>query len=151
MRSVTNRIFHTISFELLGLAIVTPIGAWVLGKPLHEMGMVTLAATMLATFWNYFYNLGFDKAMMRLRGSPIKTPLIRLIHALVFELGLLALIVPMAAWWLGIAMMQALILDLGLAGFYLVYAMLFNWAWDRAFPYRLPELGRAPGMGTKTI
>ena len=151
MRSVTNRIFHTISFELLGLAIITPVGALVMGKPLHEMGIVTLTATMIATFWNYFYNLGFDNAMMRLRGSPIKTPLLRLIHATVFELGLLLLIVPLAAWWLGISLVQALILDLGFAGFYLVYAMLFNWAWERAFPYQLPQVDQGRGQAAKTI
>lgn len=151
MRSVTNRIFHTISFELLGLGIITPVGALVLGKPLHEIGVVTLAATLIATFWNYFYNLGFDKAMLRLRGSPVKTPFLRLVHAAVFELGLLLLIVPLAAWWLGIGLVQALVLDLGFAGFYLVYAMLFNWAWERVFPYQMPQLGPDRGGRPKTI
>lgn len=139
MRSVTNRVFHALSFELGGLAIITPVGALVLDKPLHEMGVVTLLATMLATVWNYFYNLAFDNAMLRLRGTPQKTPRIRLIHALLFEGGLLALIVPFAAWWLQIGLMQALILDLAFAGFYLVYAMVFNWGWERAFPYHLPQ------------
>jgi uncharacterized membrane protein len=44
---------------------------------------------------------------------------------------------PMIAWYLQIGIWQAFIMDLGLAIFYMVYALVFNWAYDRVFP--LPE------------
>ncbi|MFT4149897.1 MAG: PACE efflux transporter [Paracoccaceae bacterium] len=135
MRSTRNRIAHALMFEVLGLLLVTPLGMLALHKPVHEIGAVALFGSLLATGWNYFYNLIFDRAMLRLRGRPDKTPAIRVLHAVLFEGGLLAILVPFAAWWLDIGLLAALILDLGFAGFYLVYAFVFNWAWDRIFPY----------------
>ena len=136
MRSATNRIFHALTFEALGLILVTPLAALVMGKPLHEIGVVTLVSTVTATIWTFGYNLAFDHALLRLRGTPEKTPALRLLHAGLFELGLLATLLPFAAWWLGIGLWQAFLLDLVFVGFYLVYAFVFNWVWDRQFPFR---------------
>lgn len=139
MRSTMNRVWHAIAFEAGGLAIVTPIGALALDKSLHEIGILTLIGTLLATGWNYFYNLIFDHAMSRLRGSPEKTPALRVLHAALFETGLLVILVPLAAWWLQIGLWAALILDIGFAAIYLVYALGFNWVWERIFPYGPPQ------------
>lgn len=141
MRSTANRILHALVFEAAGLALTTPLGAFVLGKPLHEVGVVTVFATVVATVWTYFYNLIFDHTLLRLRGTPEKTGALRILHAGLFEAGLLLAVVPFFAWYLGIGLIEALILDIGFAGFYLVYALVFNWIWERAFPYRLPQTG----------
>ena len=36
-----------------------------------------------------------------------------------------------------ISLLQALVMDMALAAFYMAYAFVFNWAYDRVFP--LPE------------
>jgi uncharacterized membrane protein len=41
--------------------------------------------------------------------------------------------VPVIAWWLDVSFLQALILDLGLLTFFLVYTFAFNWVFDLAF------------------
>ncbi|WDR04858.1 PACE efflux transporter [Devosia rhodophyticola] len=138
MRTTWDRIRHAISFEILGLLLVTPLGAWVFDKPLHEIGVISLVGATLATFWNYAFNLAFDHAMARLRGRVQKTPLIRLVHVVLFELGLLVLLMPFIAWYLGISFMDALLMDISFALFYMVYAFCFNWAYDLVFP--IPEL-----------
>jgi uncharacterized membrane protein len=56
------------------------------------------------------------------------------VHAVLFECGLLVLLVPFIAWYLAVPLWEALVMDLGLAGFYLVFTLVFNWAYDRAFP-----------------
>ena len=48
--------------------------------------------------------------------------------------GLVALLKPFVAWYLGIGIIEALLLDVSLAAFYIVYAFIFNWAYDRVFP-----------------
>ena len=65
------------------------------------------------------------------------------LHALLFEAGLLCLLVPFIAWYLAVPLWQAFMIDLTLAGFYLVYAFGFNWAYDVAFPLP-PQEARPP-------
>lgn len=134
MRTVRDRIRHAISFEILGLLLVTPLGALVFSLPLEHVGVVSLGAATIATGWNYLYNLGFDHALRRLTGRLEKTLFERVLHAVFFELGLLAITMPLIAWYLAIDLWTALIMDIGFALFYVVYAFLFNLAYDRLFP-----------------
>lgn len=137
MRTTRDRIRHAISFEIIGLLLVTPLGAIAFGMPAADIGVVGVVGATIATGWNYLYNLGFDHAMRRLTGKTRKGPLLRVGHAVLFELGLLILLLPMIAWYLGISLWHALLMDMSFAFFYVVYAFVFNWAYDRIFP--LPE------------
>ncbi|WP_243369096.1 PACE efflux transporter [Microvirga solisilvae] len=137
MRTTRDRIRHAISFEIIGLAIVIPLGAWAFGMPMHDIGVIGIVSATIATLWNYIYNLGFDRIMQRVRGSTQKTPPIRVAHAVLFEAGLLIVLLPPIAWYLGISLWQAFLMDVSFALFYMGYALIFNWAYDRVFP--LPE------------
>ncbi|HEY9020521.1 MAG TPA: PACE efflux transporter [Paracoccaceae bacterium] len=134
MRRTADRIRHALSFELIALAMITPLGAMVFDTPMKEMGVVTVVSATIATLWNYLYNLMFDHAMQRLRGSVIKTPAIRVLHAVLFEAGLLLVLIPFIALYLGVSLWTAFVMDVAFAGFYLVYAFAFNWAYDVIFP-----------------
>lgn len=137
MRSTGDRIRHAISFELGGLALISPLGAWAFGMPVADVGVVGVACAIIAMAWTYIYNLAFDAALLRLRGGTHKSVPLRVLHAVVFELALLALLMPVIAWYLGVGFVHALVMDVAFAGAYVVYAFVFNWAYDRAFP--LPE------------
>ncbi|KQV84529.1 PACE efflux transporter [Rhizobium sp. Root1220] len=142
MRSTSDRVRHAISFELIGLAMITPLGAWAFGMSMSDIGVVGIASATIATGWNYLYNLGFDNAMQRLTGGTRKTVAIRVAHAVLFEGGLLVALLPLIAWYLGVSLLQAFMMDVSFALFYLVYAFVFNWAYDRIFP--LPEWQQTP-------
>lgn len=137
MRSTRDRIRHAISFEIIGLMLFTPLASIGFGIPAHDIGVVAIVGATLATCWNYIYNLGFDHAMKRIRGSVQKTWPIRVLHALLFEGGLLLAMLPFIAWYLGVGIWEALVMDAAFAIFYLCYAFVFNWAYDRVFP--LPD------------
>lgn len=137
MRSTADRIRHALSFEIIGILLATPLAALLFHLPGQHSAIVVVVSALVAMTWNYVYNLGFDRLLQRLRGTTAKTAPIRLLHALLFELGLLALLLPFVAWYLDIGLWQALLMDLTLAGFYLVYALVFNWGYDRLFP--LPQ------------
>src|SRR5690625_2435897 len=104
MRTVADRIRHAISFEIIGLMIVIPLAAWVFDKPLFDIGVLGVVSSLAATIWNYLYNLGFDHVMQRVRGTTLKTPILRLWHALFFEAGLLGVLLPFFAWYLQISL-----------------------------------------------
>ena len=137
MRTIKDRIRHALSFEIIGLLIIVPLGAVVFSMPAQDIGVVGVVSATIATAWNYIYNLGFDHAMQRRMGTTQKTTLIRVAHAVMFELGLLIVLMPFIAWYLGISIMHALVMDISFALFYVVYAFIFNWSYDRLFP--LPE------------
>ena len=137
MRSRKDRIRHALGFEIIGLLLVAPLGSLVFGYEIQTMGVIAVAASIVATVWNYFYNVLFDKAMLKLRGSVHKTIPIRVLHAVLFEGGLLLLFMPLIAWYLGITLWEAFIMDIAMAIFYLVYAFFYNIAYDKIFP--IPE------------
>jgi uncharacterized membrane protein len=137
MRSIRDRIRHALSFEIIGLIIVTPLGAWAFHFPLGDIGLVALVSATIATLWNFAYNYLFDLVLQNKAGTTEKSGLVRVYHAVLFEVGLLVLLMPFIAWYLGISLWQAFLMDLSFALFYMGYAYVFNWAYDRLFP--LPE------------
>ncbi|CAA2106710.1 hypothetical protein MBUL_03807 [Methylobacterium bullatum] len=134
MRSTRDRIRHAILFEVFGLALIIPLGALTFGLHASDMGVIGVGSALVAMMWNYVYNLGFDRAMQRLIGHTRKTLLMRVAHAALFEAGLLAILMPPIAWYLGIGLVEAFFMDLAIAGFYVAYAFVFNLAYDRTFP-----------------
>lgn len=134
MRTSGDRIRHAISFEIIGLLLAVPLGSLGFGMAAQDIGVVAIIAATIATLWNYVYNLLFDRAMKRWRGSVHKTFVLRILHAILFELGLLLATLPLLAYYLGIGLWQALVMDVAFVLFYLIYAFGFNWGYDRIFP-----------------
>ncbi len=137
MRTTADRIRHALSFEVIALCVATPVGAWLFDQPMHSMGVVTVVSATIAMVFNYLYNWGFDHAMLRFRGTVHKTVVIRILHAILLELGLLALLTPFIAIYLGVSFWTALMMDISLGLFYLSYAFVFNLLYDTIFP--IPE------------
>lgn len=147
MRKTGDRIRHALAFEVIAFCIVTPLGALAFGMTLQDIGMVALVSAVIAALWNYVYNLGFDHAMLRLRGSVRKTVPIRVAHALLFEAGLLVALLPFIAWYLGVSLLTALVMDISFAVFFVIYAFVFNWAYDLVFPLPAEAAPARPGRG----
>lgn len=141
MRNTRDRIRHAIGFEAIGLLLFAPLASWAFGYDLHQMGLIGAVASLIATGWNYLYNLLFDKAMLRITGQVRKSVLVRVLHAILFEVGLLVVFLPSLAWYLNISLLDALIMDIAVAGFYMVYALVYNWLYDIVFP--VPSLRAA--------
>ncbi|WP_319823408.1 PACE efflux transporter [Thalassovita sp.] len=139
MRTTLDRIRHAILFELIALLIVAPSGGLLFGVSTTHFGLVAIVSTTLAMLWNYAYNLGFDHALRRLGLSLRKTLKTRIVHAILFEIGLSCLLVPFIAWYLDVSLWEALIMDIAVAGFYLLFAFAFNWAYDGVFPLPADE------------
>ncbi|MEJ5902220.1 PACE efflux transporter [Ochrobactrum teleogrylli] len=145
MRSFADRVRHAAMFEIIGLAIFIPCSAIIFDKPVDAMGVIGVISATTATIWNFLFNLGFDRASLRLRGTVHKTMPIRVAHAILFEAGLIVLLIPFIAWYLGISIIAALMMDVVIVLFYLAYAFVFNIAYDWLFPIssQLPEKSAA--------
>ena len=82
--------------------------------------------------WNMAFNTGFE-AWERRQADRRRTLRRRVAHAIGFEGGMVAMTLPLIAWWLGMGWWEALLTDLGLMAFFLVYAFAFNWVFDHVF------------------
>ena len=127
-KSLAERVGHALAFEVIALLICAPLFSWLMGTTMAAMGALTLAISLIAMAWNVVYNIGFDRLQRRLGFS--RTLAVRVLHAAVFELGLILVAVPLAAVWLDITLWRALVLDAGLLLFFLPYTLVFNWAYD---------------------
>ena len=134
MSTFRDRVRHALMFEAVALAIFIPGSTALFDQPLESMGVIGIASATIATLWNFIYNVGFDRAMLSLRGTLHKTLAIRVAHTFLFEAGLVLMLIPLIAWYLGLSLWDALIMDLAIVTFYLVYAFFFNIAYDRMFP-----------------
>ncbi len=100
-----------------------------LGLSLVHVGALTALVALVAMAWNIAFNALFDRFERRF--GLTRNLALRVVHALAFELGLVVMVVPIAAWWLGISLFEALVLDLGILLFFLPYTFLFNLGYDR--------------------
>lgn len=129
IRSFKERVIHAVGFEALAIMIVSPLAALLMNKPLFQMGAVALALSTIAMVWNIIYNAGFDRLFPRdrvTRGLGL-----RIMHALCFEGGFILIGLPVAAFMLGIGLLQAFMLEVGFFLFFLPYTVVYNWLWDR--------------------
>ena len=127
-KTLTERVFHALAFEVIALLICAPLFSWLMGTTLAAMGALTLAISAIAALWNVVYNAGFDR--LQRRAGFTRTLGVRVLHTLGFEAGLSLVAVPLAAAWLHISLWRALVLDAGLLMFFLPYTLGFNWGYD---------------------
>ncbi|CEO41130.1 transporter [Photobacterium kishitanii] len=133
MRTRLDRIRHAVCFEIIGLILLVGVLSQ-LGFDSSHIGVVGIAFSILATGWNYIYNIWFDRILYRRYKTIVKTTAIRIIHSLGFEAGLLLVTIPILSWVLKVTLWQAFVLDIGMVLFYLIYAYVYNIAYDRLFP-----------------
>ncbi|GAB1363718.1 PACE efflux transporter [Rhodobacter sp.] len=129
---VRRRILFAVLFESIGLVIST-LGLMAFSS--SDAGTATGAAIGsmgIALAWNYLFNWGFEGWERRqpVRGRSFRR---RLAHGALFEGGLVVLMVPFLAWWMGVGLIEALLYDAGLLVFFAIYTLGFTWAFDRIF------------------
>jgi uncharacterized membrane protein len=132
MQGSARRIVYVTLYEVIAIVASSAAMALLYGvTPLHA-GVLSVVTSAIAVAWNLAFNMAFEAWESRQvrRGRSLAR---RIGHALGFEGGLALLLVPLIAWWLGISLRDALVLDIGLLAFFLVYTFLFNLGFDRVF------------------
>jgi uncharacterized membrane protein len=129
-----ERVFQAVIFEVSTLAIVVPTTVLVAGFETEKMAIVSISLSLFALLWNYIYNIAFDKVAGHNRIE--RGVVVRVSHAVIFELGMIVLTLPMMAWYLDITWIAAAALEAGFLVFILIYTFIFNWLYDKYQPYK---------------
>lgn len=127
-----RRIVYVVSYELLAVLLVT-LALVTLGFGSGGSGIIAVLSSTVALIWNYAWTSMFE-AWEKRQASPTRTVRRRIVHAVGFECGLIVALVPIMAWILRVSLLEALILDLGLLVFFLVYTFVFVWLFDLVVP-----------------
>lgn len=136
--AVKRRIGYTLSYE--ALAVVCTTGLLVLfgNDPVQSLPFA-IVSSITAMIWNFLWNTLFEK-MERTFGWKGRSVPVRVFHAVGFEGGLAAILIPIMAWWLQVTLLDALVTELGLLAFFLMYTYVFNLSFDKIFG--LPQSAR---------
>lgn len=132
MQGIKRKFVYVSLFEGIAIVLATFGLAGITGDGLQDSGVVAVVASAIAIVWNLVFNTMFERweARQTVRGRSLGR---RVVHAIGFEGGLVVFLVPIFAWWFRISLLQALVMDLGMLAFFLVYAFVFNWIFDRVF------------------
>src|SRR5258708_6455221 len=95
---------------------------------MFHFGALALLLAVCAMACNMIYNHVYDVCEKRYGWR--RTVGMRVWHTLGFELFFTSIALPLTAWWLQIAMIDAFLLDVVFTVFFTLYAFCFNWVYD---------------------
>lgn len=132
MQGLKRKIVYVSLFELFAVGLTTTTLMLLAGSSGAHASVAAVASSTVAVVWNFIFNSMFEawEARQTTKGRSVAR---RIAHAIGFEGGLVAFLVPLFAWWLEISLWEAFIVDLWIVVFFLVYTFLFSLAFDRIF------------------
>lgn len=132
MQGIQRKIVYVTLYEAIAIVCASIGLAAMSGQGLAHSGVLAALTSAVAVLWNLVFNSLFERweANQRTKGRGLAR---RVAHAIGFEGGLVVLLVPLIAWWLEVGLLEALVMDIGLMVFFLVYTFVFSWAFDRIF------------------
>lgn len=136
MQGIKRRVVYVGLYELVAIVLSAILLKLISTADTANSLGIAIAASAIAILWNLAFNYGFERweqYLQQHRKYQGRSLGIRVLHAVGFETGLLIFLVPVLAWWLDVSFIEALILDLGLLAFFLIYTFIFTWVFDRVF------------------
>lgn len=132
MQGAKRRITYVLFYEAITLAIISTAFYVFSEKDASHSSSLGVITVVLAIVWNTVFNTVFEWFEKRLKvtGRTRKT---RIIHAIGFEVGFVAITLPLFAWWLDMTLWDAFMLDFGLTLFFMFFTYFYNWAFDQIF------------------
>lgn len=126
-----RRVVFVTLYELIAIT-ASSLLFMAIGQSAGHSGGMAIAASTLAIVWNLSFNWLFEQweARQSVKGRSV---LRRIVHALGFEGGLALVLIPLMAWWFGVSLWEATVMEAGLLVFFLVYTYVFNWCFDHLF------------------
>lgn len=126
--SFKERVIHSVLFEIGGVTLAS-LAVIIVGNA-ETANAVAVGVTMatVGMVWNFVFNLLFDKVIKDNRAE--RGIGLRIVHTLLFKLGMLIIATPIVMYLMNWTLIQALLADVGLTVLIAVYAFMFNWSFD---------------------
>lgn len=131
LQGAKRRVVFVGLYELIAI-IVSSLLFMATGQDSGASGVMAVVASTIAILWNLTFNWLFERWELR-QTQKGRSLLRRIVHAVGFEGGIAAMLIPLMAWWFEITLWQAVVMEAGLLVFFMVYTFVFNWCFDRIF------------------
>ncbi len=138
LRSVRERVYQTLAFEIGGLCIASPLYAATFGETAESSVVLVATLAFAVMAWSPVHNTMFDWLDLHFTGNLAsdRPHYLRLLQAASLELSSLVATLPLVMHIGGHGFWTALSVDLGLTLLYVVYGYLFHIAYDTLRPVR---------------
>lgn len=134
-RTKADRLRYVIVFEIFLIAILAPLGAFILNKAIVDVGILSIILSIKAMILGYFYNVYFDQIDARAGRTPTKRSFFgRIVHAAGFEFTLVLTSIPLVMWWLELTLFKAVLMDIVVSSIVVLYTFMFTYCYDWFFP-----------------
>ncbi|WP_025647445.1 MULTISPECIES: PACE efflux transporter [unclassified Psychrobacter] len=127
-----RRLVYVTVFEIIAIISSTYILMMLSGSDTAESLPVAVMVSLAAVIWNFIFNTAFEEWEQR-RQVTKRTLLIRSIHALGFEGGLVLVCLPIYMTWYDVGLLKAFTMEAALLLFFLVYTFIFTVIFDKVF------------------
>ena len=136
VRSLKERIIQTGSFELIGIAFVSPLYAKITGASMAHGVTIIAMLSVAILIWSPVFNTLFDLIERRCtcRLACKRPHTLRIVHATLHEVTAVAITCPLLIFVGGHSLGSALALNVGLTLTYTAYTYVFHIFYDRLRP-----------------
>ena len=133
---VKRRVVYVIVFEIIAIISSTFVLMKLSDSDASDSLPVAMIISLAAIVWNFLYNTAFE-AWERRKKVKQRTLLIRTTHAVVFEIGLVLICLPLYMLWYQVGLLEAFMMEVALMIFFLIYNFIFTFCFDKVFtlPY----------------
>lgn len=128
-----RKLVYAITFETLAILLSTVLLAILSQSQSHNSLPVAIAVSVIALIWNYIFNSFFELIESKLRIKK-RTVMVRLTHAISFELGLFFFTIPLYIWWYNVGFIKAISMEVTILVFFFIYTYLFTLVFDKLCP-----------------
>lgn len=141
-----RRLVYALVFEALAVLFVT-ILLTLVGKEMNSSLVLAIANSTIAVLWNLAFNTIFE-AWERRSGTVGRPLRVRVAHAVLFQFGLVCMLVPTVAFILQVSLWEAIVIEAGLLVFFFIYTAVYAYCFDSVFG--LPDSASEPPADTST-
>lgn len=138
LRSFRERVIQTCSFEVVGIAFVSPVYAYIAGASMvHGFALISLLSIVIL-IWSPIFNTSFDwiERHRTRRLASARPHWLRIVHAVLHEVTAIIITCPLLMYFGGHSLQAALAFNLGLTITYSIYTYVFHIIYDRLRPVR---------------
>lgn len=127
-----RRLVYVITFELLAILLSTFILMKLSGSNIKQSMPLATLVSLAAVIWNFIFNTLFEYWERR-RQIEHRSVIIRSLHALGFEGGLMLICLPLYMVWYHVDLWTAFMMEAALLLFFLIYTFVFTLIFDQIF------------------
>jgi uncharacterized membrane protein len=144
LRTGKDRLRYSLIFEGTLMMMLIPAGAMFFDKPAADIGLLSIILAIKALVVSLVFNWVFDRIdAQHGRVSSERSTAGRILHAVGFEMTLVATSMPFFMWLLDLTLLEALATDLVIMTFVVIYTYFYTLAYDRMFPVHKAQVPAA--------